>query len=76
MRLASDTRRLIAQTIRHRREELTARETWWQQQPLGDVRTEGFREINFWRNVYRDAERRLTDDADVRSDATEQRIAS
>jgi hypothetical protein len=59
MRLSPDTRRLVLETIRHRRAELTAQETYWQQQPVGDLRTEAFRQINFWRNVYRDAEQRV-----------------
>jgi acyl-CoA reductase-like NAD-dependent aldehyde dehydrogenase len=57
--MTEDTKRRLAQEIRHRRALLTAEETWWQQQPMSAARTEGFRAINFWRNVLRDAEHRL-----------------
>lgn len=53
------TKRLIAEEIRHNRALLTVVETWWQQQPMSDQRTEQFRRINFWRNLLRDGETRL-----------------
>lgn len=53
---------LIAQEIRHRRALLTVEETWWQQQPKTSARDEGFRRINFWRRLLKDAEGRLSVD--------------
>ena len=61
MTLTEATRRRIAGEIEYRRALLTAEETWWQQQPNSDTRRQGFRAINFWRNVLLDAERRLSD---------------
>lgn len=49
----------IAQEIRHSRALLTSEETWWQQQPRGETQADGFRRINFWRQVLKDAEDRL-----------------
>lgn len=57
--MTDETVKRIAHEIRHTRALLTVEETWWQRQPAGEPRTEGFRRINFWRNVLKDAERRL-----------------
>jgi hypothetical protein len=54
-----ETHRLIAQEIRHQQEALTAQSRWLSQQPEGPTRREGFRRLNFWRNVLRDADQRL-----------------
>jgi hypothetical protein len=54
------TRRRIEQQIRQYRGLLTAQEQWIQQLPRDDIVREMFREVNFWRNVLRDAEARLT----------------
>ncbi len=53
------TLRLIGQKIRHQKEALQAEVFWLQQQPEGPMRREGFQHVNFWRNVFRDAEQRL-----------------
>jgi hypothetical protein len=55
-----ETQRLIAQEIRHQQEALTAQSRWLSQQPEGPTRREGFRRVNFWRNVLRDAEGKLS----------------
>jgi acyl-CoA reductase-like NAD-dependent aldehyde dehydrogenase len=73
-RLSAPAQRQVLETIRHRRAELTAQETYWQQQPVSEQRTEAFRLINFWRNVYRDAERRFEQDAAGETEAA--RLAS
>ena len=57
--MKADTQRLIGQEIRHQQEALTAQVKWLQRQPEGVTRQEGFRRVNFWRNVLRDAEHRL-----------------
>jgi hypothetical protein len=59
-RMTPETVHLIAQEIRHQRALLTVQEAWWQQQPKTVARDEGFRRINFWRRVLKDAESRLT----------------
>lgn len=51
--------RRIVQEIRHTREQLTADERYWQQQPPSDVRADSFRRIRFWREVLADAEQKL-----------------
>lgn len=58
-RLGPDTVRRLEQEIRHQRALLAAEERWWQQQPASESQREGFRRINFWRNVLRDAAGRL-----------------
>lgn len=55
------TIRYIVQEIRHERAKLTVEETWLQHHRAigGDVIAEGFRRINFWRDVLADAETKL-----------------
>jgi hypothetical protein len=57
--VSPDTVHVIAQEIRHRRALLTVDEHWWQQQPKSPTRDEGFRRINFWRRVLKEAEQQL-----------------
>lgn len=63
--MTESTKELIRLEIRNTRASLTNLETWWQGQPVSDVRTEQFRRINFFRNVWRDAEKRLDGDGVV-----------
>lgn len=50
----------IAQDMRHIRALLTVEESWWQAQEKTEAREEGFRRINFWRRVLKDAEHQLS----------------
>lgn len=54
-----ETVHLIAQDIRHRRGYLSKRDEWFRKQEPSEMRSEGFREINFWRWVYTMAEEAL-----------------
>jgi hypothetical protein len=56
---------LIAQEIRNHRDRLTAEQTWWQNQPRSESRAEGFRRINFWREVLKIASQKLIADGDA-----------
>jgi hypothetical protein len=51
---------LIAQEIRHKREQLTALETFAQRQQRSPMRAETFRYIDFWRARLKEAEQALT----------------
>ncbi len=51
----------IAQEIQAHRHLLTTQETWAQKQPDGVARQEVFRRINFWRAVYKRAEKDLVE---------------
>lgn len=57
--MTPDTVHRIAQEIRHIRATLTVEETWWQRQQKSATQEEGFRRINFWRRVLKDAEASL-----------------
>ena len=50
----------IAQEIQKKRALLTVEETWLQTQDKGPVRDECFRRINFWREVFKVAEAKLS----------------
>lgn len=51
-----ETVHLIAQNIRHQRAYLSNRDEWFRKQAPSEMRSEGFREINFWRWVLAEAE--------------------
>lgn len=55
------TIRRIAQEIRHMRAQLTVEETWLQHHRAtgGEAIGEGFRRVNFWREVLVEAEAKL-----------------
>jgi hypothetical protein len=55
-----DTVHRVAQEIRHQRALLTVAETWAQRQPVGPMRDEEFRRINFWRRALKLAEQELS----------------
>lgn len=54
--MTPDTVHWIAQEIRHKRAELTVQESWLQRQDKSVTQEEGFRRINFWRRVLKNAE--------------------
>jgi hypothetical protein len=59
--MTEPTRRRVEQRIRHFRALLTAEEHWIRTfEPRDDIVREMYREVNFWRNVLREAEDRLT----------------
>jgi hypothetical protein len=58
-RMGAAMLRRLVQEIRHRRELLTSEEQFLQLQSESEHRSEAFRRIRFWREIYADAEQRL-----------------
>jgi hypothetical protein len=50
----------IAQEIQKQKALLTVEQSWLQEQPKSDTRDEGFRRINFWRDIFKAAEAKLS----------------
>jgi hypothetical protein len=58
--MTPDTVHRIAQEIQKEKAKLTVEETWLQKQERSDTRDESFRRINFWRDIFKAAELKLS----------------